>query len=282
VVDPVIDEEPTKVSYTWNFGDGTIRNSESKTISHSYVRSGIYKVNVRGEDNYGRFSSYEFDVEVINQKPVPSFVILGKEDGFKEGDEVSFDAKASQDPDDFIVSYVWDFGDGTNGTGVAPSHIFKTIGTHNVILTVYDQEGASDVFSDSIVIEEEDENIDVDYLSFAAALFGVIILFLIILTFGPKLAAQTKTIDVKEMGKTMKKELDDLFADAKVDLDQLIQEEARRQPMVAPVPIPVSGGEAAPVVAAPAAPAFNTSFCTSCGTSLEAGARFCTECGTSS
>lgn len=39
---------------------------------------------------------------------------------------VSFNASSSYDPDGSIVSYVWDFGDGANGTGASPSHKYYT------------------------------------------------------------------------------------------------------------------------------------------------------------
>ena len=54
-----------------------------------------------------------------------------------------FDATTSTDADGSIVSYDWDFGDGNNGTGSAPSHPFATDGSYNVMLTVTDNDGAS-------------------------------------------------------------------------------------------------------------------------------------------
>src|SRR5439155_20824622 len=36
----------------------------------------------------------------------------------------SFDASASADPDGFVASYAWAFGDGTTGTGAKPTHTY--------------------------------------------------------------------------------------------------------------------------------------------------------------
>ncbi len=43
----------------------------------------------------------------------------------------------------FITSYAWDFGDGTGGTGVAPTHQYRSVGTFVVKLTVTNSNGLS-------------------------------------------------------------------------------------------------------------------------------------------
>lgn len=57
--------------------------------------------------------------------------------------EVFFDAADSFDPDGFIVSYEWDFGDGAVGSGETTSHTFTTVGSYDVVLTVTDDMGLS-------------------------------------------------------------------------------------------------------------------------------------------
>jgi streptogrisin C len=52
-----------------------------------------------------------------------------------------FDASGSYDPDGSIVSYFWDFGDGTTGSGVTTSHIYPYEGSFTVTLTVTDNVG---------------------------------------------------------------------------------------------------------------------------------------------
>ncbi len=41
--------------------------------------------------------------------------------------DCAFDASGSADPDGSIASYAWDFGDGENGTGATPQHIYDEV-----------------------------------------------------------------------------------------------------------------------------------------------------------
>jgi PKD repeat protein len=71
------------------------------------------------------------------------------------GAAVHFDGSASFDLDGSIVSYEWDFGDDTTGTGVDPTHTYALAGTHTVSLTVTDNENMTDTASSSVTIGEE-------------------------------------------------------------------------------------------------------------------------------
>ena len=61
-----------------------------------------------------------------------------------EGEEITFDASNSYDPDGTIVSYTWDFGDGTTATGKVVTHAYADNGVYTVTLTVKDNDGATD------------------------------------------------------------------------------------------------------------------------------------------
>jgi PKD repeat protein len=56
---------------------------------------------------------------------------------------ISFSSAGSNDPDGSIVSYNWNFGDGTTSTSANPSHTYSAAGNYNVSLTVTDNEGAT-------------------------------------------------------------------------------------------------------------------------------------------
>lgn len=57
------------------------------------------------------------------------------------GQEVAFDASGSFDPEGDIISYYWDFGDGTNDIGVTTTHSYSQRGAYTVTLTVTDEIG---------------------------------------------------------------------------------------------------------------------------------------------
>jgi hypothetical protein len=58
----------------------------------------------------------------------------------------------SSDPDGFIASWLWDFGDGASSTAQNPSRTYAVGGTYTVDLTVTDNEGATDTATQIITI----------------------------------------------------------------------------------------------------------------------------------
>ncbi|MFT3943703.1 MAG: PKD domain-containing protein [Ancrocorticia sp.] len=84
----------------------------------------------------------------IPQPPVANF------DVSTHGLDVSFDGSTTTVIDGQIVDYAWDFGDGTTGTGVKPSHTYTAVGTYNVTLTVTDDRGATATVSKSVEVAE--------------------------------------------------------------------------------------------------------------------------------
>jgi Tol biopolymer transport system component/PKD repeat protein len=66
---------------------------------------------------------------------------------------VTFDGSKSSDPDGNIVSYAWDYGDGTSGSGVSATHTYAATGVYTATLTVTDNGGltASDTAAINVV-----------------------------------------------------------------------------------------------------------------------------------
>jgi PKD repeat protein len=66
----------------------------------------------------------------------------------------TFDGSASTDDDGSIVTYKWDFGDGTGGTGSQVTHQFATLGSYAVTLTVTDDAQASTRLTRQVEVTE--------------------------------------------------------------------------------------------------------------------------------
>ncbi|MGY3792864.1 PKD domain-containing protein [Aquimarina sp. 433] len=66
---------------------------------------------------------------------------------------ISFDASNSTDPDDDILSYSWDFGNGDTATGVTTSYTYQQVGTYQVVLTVDDGNGKTDTDTQTIEVQ---------------------------------------------------------------------------------------------------------------------------------
>ena len=69
-------------------------------------------------------------------------------------DSVLFSSNGSSDPDGNIVSYQWQFGDGSTSTQENPTHTYSTAGTFAVKLTVTDNESKSSSSNTSATVKE--------------------------------------------------------------------------------------------------------------------------------
>jgi PKD repeat protein len=57
---------------------------------------------------------------------------------------VNLDSAGSHDPDGTIVSYNWNFGDGSaTSSAASPSHVYQSAGTFTAVLTITDNRGAT-------------------------------------------------------------------------------------------------------------------------------------------
>ena len=138
-------------SYKWNFGDGASTTETDPISYHTYSELGTYKVTLVITDNNNLTSLATANL-TVRKYPVASFVYTPSIIEVEE--EVTFDASSSTADGGRIVSYKWDFGDGTTMTVTAPivTHAYMKIGTFEVRLVVADSEGLESSTSQMIQV----------------------------------------------------------------------------------------------------------------------------------
>lgn len=136
-----------------------IGNPYNPKIVSSQVRSGTYGVFVRAVDLMGNENAVFADIGVSNgQNPVADCG-TDKLKCENVNSLVQLNGSASYDPDGTVISYYWDFGDGANGTGLAPKHAYSTYRWNGtayqpfiVNLIVTDNQGLTNSTSQKVIL----------------------------------------------------------------------------------------------------------------------------------
>lgn len=115
----------------WNFGDGS--NSNQLSPSHTFNDVGTYNI-ILTVTGPGGTSSVTRQITVQNPTiPAPLASLVANPTNGNAPHTVQFDATDSSGQ---IDSYVWDFGDGSTGTGEVVTHTYAKPGTYQAVLTV--------------------------------------------------------------------------------------------------------------------------------------------------
>ena len=137
-----IDPEGSALSDSWDFADGG--HSTEVAPSHTYSELGSFTVTLTVTDLVGATSTTYVVVTVENR--LPSVVAGSDLSVVAPGTVVGFTAIGTSDPDPggHIVSYSWNFGDGTAAvSGVDPTHAYAAVGTYSAQLTAVDDDGGT-------------------------------------------------------------------------------------------------------------------------------------------
>jgi predicted transcriptional regulator/PKD repeat protein len=131
---------------------------ESKTVQFTFDLDEAGDYTVRAELHYfdAVVDTEEVTITVTddgpNKPPVAAFdPVLQK---VTLGEEALFKSNGSHDPDGRVVSYHWDFGDGSTGSGVSAVHVYPLAGTYTVLLTVTDDDGATATAAGAVEVTE--------------------------------------------------------------------------------------------------------------------------------
>jgi probable HAF family extracellular repeat protein len=121
------------VNYRWDFGDGT--TAVGPVVSHTYPDAKNYTVTLVVSDGKLDSAPASLVVAVFDRAPVAN--AGGPYSGAKNA-PIRLDGTGSTDGDGDPLTYAWDFGDGTRGTGPTPTHAYARSGVYTVALVVND------------------------------------------------------------------------------------------------------------------------------------------------
>lgn len=159
-------------NYQWTFSDGTVVTGER--VTHVYNRAGVYNVTLVVTDANGLTGSSTIQVRIDEATveptpaptatptpaptqpaaPVPGFIVTPQR--LVVGQPVTFDASMTTSTAP-VVTYAWDFGDGTVGEGVQVEHTYATDGAYTVTLSVTDQNNVTGQASLPVTVAPADE-----------------------------------------------------------------------------------------------------------------------------
>ncbi|HET9593674.1 MAG TPA: PKD domain-containing protein, partial [Solirubrobacterales bacterium] len=153
------DPDGAVVKYEWDLdGNGTYETNsgETPTATASYPTSGTVQVGLRTTDDAGETATTSRTLTVSGTVPTASFTATPNP--VSTGDQVSFDASGSSDPEGPIAKYEWDLdGNGTyeTNTGATPTttRSYAAKGPVTVGLRVTDGDGATATTSVALTVQ---------------------------------------------------------------------------------------------------------------------------------
>jgi outer membrane protein OmpA-like peptidoglycan-associated protein len=124
-----INIDTTNLRYVWSFGDGT--KATGLEVKHCFPGTGKYSVR---QDILDRATGRLFFTKLIYTLEIQDFKqpFINSSDGVLKGDTIKFDGLRSNLPGYKIVSYHWNFRDGSKATGEKTIHTFKKSGEYMV------------------------------------------------------------------------------------------------------------------------------------------------------
>ena len=134
-----MDPDDNAITFEWEFGDGSTATEEMPT--HTYRSAGNYEVRLVVDD--GQVKSEPSITSAVISAPPANIAPVANPGGpytGAPGQMITFDGSASEDPNGDALTYSWNFGDGSSGSGVNPTHTYAAAGNYTVTLTVSDSQ----------------------------------------------------------------------------------------------------------------------------------------------
>ncbi|MEX0406578.1 PKD domain-containing protein [Aquibium sp. LZ166] len=138
------DPDNNLVGYRWDFGNGKKAQGERRSIT--YFQPGTYTVTLTVTDGSGQDNADASDTTTVTVLDAPNETPVARVDENRPAaidEPVAFSGARSADPDGNILSYRWDFGDGSSADGRETVHAYARSGTYVARLTIRDDSGLS-------------------------------------------------------------------------------------------------------------------------------------------
>ncbi len=150
------------VSYQWLVAGSIVLTGVTPTLTAAQVDAlglGTYAVELTVTDTFGATGTASSTLSVYDNRPFAAFT--ANPNPAAPAQAVTLDATGSTHgrPDRSIVSYAWDFGDGSTGSGVSVSHAYALFGSYTVVLTVTDDNVPPKTDTTSVVVTVNQGNV---------------------------------------------------------------------------------------------------------------------------
>ena len=128
------------ITYSWDFGDSSSLSAGS-SVTKTYAKAGTYTVTLTATNTAGKAATGVATL-TIAAAPPNTPVITPSLTTALTGQAVSLTGLAT-DPANLSLTYSWDYGDGTTGTGATVSKLFSKAGSFTVSLSATNSAGKS-------------------------------------------------------------------------------------------------------------------------------------------
>ena len=128
----------TAANYYWDFGDGVVQQSSAATIQHNYSKPQTASVTLTAANNYGCTNTISKKDIVQIFSPVNVNFSADQTVLCKISDSIHF---SNQSSGPSALTYLWNFGDGSQSAQPNPAHVFPAKGIYSISLTATSLEG---------------------------------------------------------------------------------------------------------------------------------------------
>ncbi len=137
-----------ELEFKWDFGDGA--TAEGMHVQHEYSLAGPWVVRLTARTSEGASSTMR-TIHVTSAQGPPTVDFEFLHDSANAG-LVYFNAIPTA-TGDRIVSWLWSFGDGGEGSGIATDHRFRQSGSYEVTLIAVDAQGGEGLLSRTVEVD---------------------------------------------------------------------------------------------------------------------------------